>query len=181
MLVHSYATEISLLHIGWLTKPSLSKHTNGGDPWRLAKKCSLKILSISSLRSAGSRCWSSNFIMISRLNWSYLVNTAITGTRKIVSFRSPIHKVVLGRTILIRTDIAKVLQIQQWPVIGHRDAIPEKKILMSAQLQIPKGTNRIACNLISKFFSCDFRRTNSCTIFSSPSAPASKPRESWKT
>jgi hypothetical protein len=112
ILVHSYATVISIVHVGWLPKSSLSKCTNGGDPLRLAKKCSLKILSISSLRSAGSRCWSSNFILMSRLNWSYLVNTAITGTRKMIaSFRLSVHEVVLRRTILIRTNIVKRLQI----------------------------------------------------------------------
>jgi hypothetical protein len=95
MLVHSYATEISIVHVGWLTKSSLSKRTNGGGPLRLAVKCSLKILSISSLRSAGSRCWSSNFIMMSRLNWSNLVNTAITGTRKMPHFNRQLIRLSL--------------------------------------------------------------------------------------
>ena len=53
------------------------------------------MLSISSSSSAVSRCWSSNFIMMSRLNWSYLVNTAITGTRKMSHFDHQFIKLCL--------------------------------------------------------------------------------------
>jgi hypothetical protein len=87
-LVHSYETGISIVHASWLTKFSLSKHTTGVDPVSLAKYCSLKILSTSALRSAWSvlvlRPRSSNLKIMSCLNWSYLVNTTITGTREIL-------------------------------------------------------------------------------------------------
>ena len=108
MLMHSYMTEISIAHIGWLTKSSLSKHTNGGGPsgLRLAKKCLLKIFSISSLRSARSQCWSSNFIVISRLNWSYFVNTAITGTRKMPHFDCQFIKLCLDDVPFLSRQIS---------------------------------------------------------------------------
>jgi len=86
ILVHSCITDINVVHFNWLTIPLPSKHTNGGDPIRLARYCSPKTLSISLLRSVGSLSWSSNFILMSRLNWSYLVNTAIIGTWKDPSF-----------------------------------------------------------------------------------------------
>ena len=94
--VHSCGTGISIVHAGWFTKSSLSKHTAGADTGSLARYCSLKIFSTSALRSAASvlvsRPWSSNLKLVSRLSWSYLVNTAITGTREIPSCFTLISK-----------------------------------------------------------------------------------------
>jgi hypothetical protein len=88
-LVHVCGTEIRVAYAIWLTKLSLSKHTTGADPVSLARYCSSKILSISAVRHAGSVLvstpWSSNLKIVSRLNWSYFVNTAITGTAEIPS------------------------------------------------------------------------------------------------
>src|ERR1700730_11219148 len=53
-LVHSCGTGISVVDASWLTKFSLSKHTTGADSVRLARYCSLKIISILALRSAAS-------------------------------------------------------------------------------------------------------------------------------
>ena len=103
MLVHPCATEMSVAHVGRLTKFSLSKRTNGADLLRFAKYCSSKTFSTSVLRSAellvGSRPWSSSLNLTSRLKWSYLVNTAITGTRIHISCWSSVHKVVFGHTM----------------------------------------------------------------------------------
>ena len=82
LLVHPCGTEFSVEHTSWLRRLSLSKRTNGADSLSLARYSSLKILSTSVSRSIGSSFWSSNLNPISRLNWSYLVNTTITGTRK---------------------------------------------------------------------------------------------------
>jgi hypothetical protein len=84
LLVHSCKTDLSIEHDSWPTKLSLSKRTNGADSPSLVKYSSLKILSTSASRSTGSSFSSGNLNPTSRLNWSYLVNTAITGTRKIL-------------------------------------------------------------------------------------------------
>jgi hypothetical protein len=54
LLVHLCETEISVAYSIWPKQSSLSKRTNGGDPLRWARNCSLKTLSISALRRAVS-------------------------------------------------------------------------------------------------------------------------------
>jgi hypothetical protein len=118
--------------------------------------------------------------MMSRLNWSYLVNTAITGTRKMPHFARQFIKVCLDVPFLSGQTSPKCFKSSN----GRSLAIETqylKRNPCECAVTLRKGTNHIACNLIPNFFSCDFRRTNSCTVFSSSSQPASKPRESWKT
>src|SRR5437879_3267664 len=53
-----------------------------------------------------------------------------------------------------------------------------KSTLVNSQPQTHKETNHMTCNLSFSRFSCDFRRTKSCTICSSALPPDSSPRES---
>ena len=56
----------------------------------------------------------------------------------------------MKRTILIRTDVLKVFQIELWPLVVHRDAVPKKKKVSLATVVVKRGpldSNHIACSL----------------------------------
>ena len=68
-----------------------------------------------------------SFIFTSRLNWSYLVNTAITGT--LHHILSPTHMTYdTVHTILIWTNGIKKSHVEGRPIIFHWNAVPNKDI-----------------------------------------------------
>ena len=115
MPLHFCRTDINTTCVHQLTTPwsSLSKRINRGVPLRLARYCWLNMISTSALRCiSGSRPSSCNFIMTLRLNWSYFVKTAITGTWKChVVMSISIHRVAFQHrhTTLVWANCLKIL------------------------------------------------------------------------